>query len=61
MNDRRQKHHTEPRMRNPFGNCFKLHTTYLHTITLSPTGYQKRTRPFSRELHVYSLDNFVAF
>ena len=27
----------------------------------SPTGYQKRTRQFLRVLHVYSIDNFVAF
>ena len=30
-------------------------------FTLSPTGYQKRTRQFFRALHVYSIDNFVAF
>ena len=26
-----------------------------------PTGYQKRTTQISRELHAYSIDNFVAF
>ena len=28
---------------------------------LYPTGYQKRTGQFLRSLHVYSIDNFVAF
>ena len=28
---------------------------------LYPTGYQKRTGQFLRALHVYSVDNFVAF
>ena len=29
--------------------------------TQSPTEYQKRTGQFLRALHVYSIDNFVAF
>ena len=33
---------------------------YLN-YTLSPTGYKKRTGQFLRVLHVYSIDNFVAF
>ena len=34
---------------------------YNLRVPLSPTGYKKRTGQFLRALHVYSIDNFVAF
>jgi hypothetical protein len=33
----------------------------VHCTALSPTGYKKRTGLFLRALHVYNIDNFVAF
>ena len=33
----------------------------INVEALSPTGYQKRTGQFLRALHVYSIDDFVAF
>ena len=39
--------------------------SFIHKIdyqlALSPTRYQNRTRQFLKVLHVYSIDNFVAF
>jgi hypothetical protein len=40
---------------------FKALAENQMNIALSPTGYKKRTGQFLRALHVYSINNFVAF